>query len=259
MEFVDLTQPWDDDCPSWPTYPHPKTYYIKRKTDDRVNSQYLEIPNHNGTHIDGERHFVTSGKAIGEEPIDDLITPGAVVDISDSVEDFYLFSKDDILEQGVEIKRGDGLFIHTGYKKYAYHKPDADIERFFLKHPAPAFEFAEWCKEMEFTYIGIDVPSLDQPMNGAAREIRPDIANQAEEYYGEDLDALFPSENYQIMHNELLKNGILIVENIAGEIDSVLNQRLLLGCFPWRMIDVESSPCRVVGFMDPSAESNSPP
>ena len=248
MEPIDLTQPWDDDCPSWPTYPNPKTYYIKRETDHRVNAQMLEIPNHNGTHIDGERHFDMSGRGIGEVPLSEFVTEGVVVDVSDEVDDFGIYTKEDLLKQPVDIEKGDAVIVHTGYHKYAYNQPDADIERYFLKHPGPDLEFADWCLEMEFEWLGIDNGSMDHPMNGAIRGHRPDIAREAEDVLGEELDELFPEETYHIMHNKLFPEGIVHAENVGGDIEEVLNERVTLGCFPWRMVDVESSPCRMVAF-----------
>lgn len=250
METIDLTQPWDDNCPSWPTYPDPKTYYIKRLKDHKVNAQMLEIPNHNGTHLDGQRHFVTNGRAIGEEPLDKLVTEGVVVDISDRVDDFGIYSKDDLLAQDVEIREGDALIVHTGYHRYAYNQPEGDEERYFLKHPGPDLAFADWCLEMDFAWLGIDNGSMDHPMNGAIRSHRPDIARQAEAALGVDLEEQFPEETYHIMHNALFPEGIIHAENLGGGIESVLNQRVVIGCFPWRMVDVESSPCRIVAWPD---------
>jgi kynurenine formamidase len=239
---------WNDDCPSWPTYPDPKTYYIKRTSDHRVNAQMLEIPNHNGTHLDGERHFYMGGQPIGEVPLERLITDGVVVDLS-HMGDYDVYTKEDVLEQA-DVREGDALIINTGYHRYAYNQPEADLERFFLKHPGPDLEFAEWCLEMDFAYLGVDVGSMDHPMNTAIRAHRPDIAEEAEEVMGVDLEERFPDETYHIMHNKLFAEGLIHVENAAGEIDEVLNERLVLGCFPWRMIDVESSPCRLVAFRD---------
>ena len=249
MKVVDLTQPWDDNCPSWPGYPDPSTYFVKRLTDDKVNAQMLEIPNHNGTHLDGERHFVSNGRPIGEEPLDKLVTEGVVVDISDKVDEFGMYSKEDLLDQPVEIKEGDAVIVHTGWHKYGYNAEQADVEKYFLKHPGPKLEFAEWCLDMNFKWLGIDNGSMDHPMNGALRTHRPDVAKQAEEKLG-DLDELFPEDTYHIMHNKLFPEGMIHVENVGGEIEDVLNERVTLGCFPLRMIDVESSPIRLVAFRD---------
>lgn len=248
MEIIDLTMRWDDDCPSWPTYPDPKTYYIKRKSDHRVNAQMLEIPNHNGTHLDGERHFWMNGQPIGKVPLERLVTEGVVVDLS-HLGDYDVYTKEDVLEQA-DVREGDALIINTGYHRHAYNRPDADLEKYFLKHPGPDLEFAEWCLEMDFAWLGVDVGSMDHPMNTAIRPHRPDIAREAERVMGVDLDEYFPEETYHVMHNDLFAAGLIHAENAGGEIDEVLNERVVLGCFPWRMIDVESSPCRLVAFRD---------
>ena len=52
------------------------------------------------------------------------------------------------------------------------------------------------------------------------------------------------------MHVALFYVPIVHAENLGGDIDLVLNQRVTIGCFPWRFIDGESSICRIVAFVD---------
>ena len=92
-----------------------------------------------------------------------------------------------------------------------------DAARYFYRHPGPRGEFARWCLEMEFNWLGID--------------------------------AIFPSDDWQIMHRALFPRGMIHVENIGGDIGKVLNRRCMIGCFPLR-IEAESAPCRVAAFID---------
>jgi len=57
-----------------------------------------------------------------------------------------------------------------------------------------------------------------------------------------------PDEDYQVMHIPLFPKNIIHVENIGGEVDKVLNKRMIIGCFPWRFVGGESCICRVVAF-----------
>jgi kynurenine formamidase len=52
------------------------------------------------------------------------------------------------------------------------------------------------------------------------------------------------------MHIEVFPKPweIIHVENIGGEIDKVLNKRLILGTFPWKFQYGESAFCRCVAF-----------
>jgi hypothetical protein len=61
---------------------------------------------------------------------------------------------------------------------------------------------------------------------------------------------VFPPDHYQLMHIALFHCPIVHAENLGGDIDLVLNQRVTIGCFPWRFVDGESSICRIVAFVD---------
>lgn len=247
MELIDLTLPWTDDCPSYTGYPDAKTYFFMRSHNEQVNAQMLEIPNHNGTHLDGERHYYMNGPGVGEIPLETLVTEGVVVDISDRVDDFGVYTAEDLLAQPVEIRPGDALIVHTGYQRYAYHQPTADVQRKFLRHPGPDPAFADWCLEMDFAWLGIDAASMDHPINLLPKLDRPDVLAECEATLGDELDSF--GEGFDpIMHTELFRHGLVHVENVGGDIEEVLNERVVLGCFPWRMVDVESSPCRLVAF-----------
>ncbi len=52
------------------------------------------------------------------------------------------------------------------------------------------------------------------------------------------------------MHLELFNHGIIHAECLGGDIDLLLNQRAVIGAFPWRLVDGESCICRIVAFVD---------
>jgi kynurenine formamidase len=57
---------------------------------------------------------------------------------------------------------------------------------------------------------------------------------------------------YQVMHLELFPAGLVHAENLGGQIEEVSNQRLWIGCFPLRGIELESSMCRIIGLLPPA-------
>jgi len=65
----------------------------------------IKTSNHVGTHIDGQIHFFGSGKTIGQVPIKDWIGQGVVVDISDEVEDYSLYSPEMLMSKAESQKR----------------------------------------------------------------------------------------------------------------------------------------------------------
>ena len=66
--------------------------------------------------------------------------------------------------------------------------------------------------------------------------------------YGKSLEEFFPDDDYQLMHVDLFPDDIIHAENLGGEIDKVLNKRLIIGCYPWRFVGGESSICRIVAY-----------
>ena len=48
----------------------------------------------------------------------------------------------------------------------------------------------------------------------------------------------------------MFNDGIIHAECLGGDIDLLLNQRAVIGCFPWRLVDGESCISRIVAFVD---------
>lgn len=251
IKMYDLTQPLSHLTPPWPTYEPLQIKFFKRLSSNGANGQLITTSNHVGTHLDGSLHFCTHGRDIASVPLTELVGPAAVVDLSDIAEDYGIYTSKDITDR-VEVKKGDILIINTGYHKYSWDQPEADEVRYMVKHPGPMMEFADWCKEMEIKWIGVDCGSADHPMNTKIREWSPVQAKEADEFllekYGKGLNELFPASHYQLMHVQLFPINIIHAENLGGEIDKLLNKRTIVGCFPWRFVGGESSICRIVAF-----------
>jgi arylformamidase len=256
FRLIDLTQRLSVLTPPWPTYEPLQLKFFKRLAPNGANGQLITTSNHVGTHLDGPVHFCTRGGDIASLPLNGyLCGPGVVVDLSDMAEDYGLYSSKDV-EDRVEVREGDILIINTGYHRYAWDQPEADEVRYMIRHPGPQMEFADWAKQKKLRWIGVDCGSADHPMNTKIREWMPKEAEKADHFlkhkYGKGLDDLFPPDHYQLMHVALFHCPIVHAENLGGDIDLLLNQRVTIGCFPWRFVDGESSICRIVGFVEPA-------
>jgi arylformamidase len=253
MKLIDLTIPIGIATPPWPTYEPLQVKYFKRLAPNGANGQVLTHSNHVGTHLDGEIHFYTPGKDIASLDMDFLCGPGAVVDLSDAVGDYDIYTSE-MVEERVEIKEGDILIVHTGYHRYGWDHPTADEIRYMVKHPGPDREFAVWCREKKIKWIGVDCGSADHPMNTIIRDWMPRQAKEADAHfrkkYGQPLAERFDDSKYQLMHIELFPYGIIHAECVGGDIDLLLNERCTIGCFPWRFVDGESSIGRIVAFVE---------
>ena len=260
VKVYDLTMRLSIHTPPWPSYMPLGIQYFKRLAGAHIgqgaNGQILTTSNHVGTHMDGEIHFHASGRAIGQVPLNEWIGQGVVVDISDEVGDYDLYSPEMLMSKA-EIKKGDILIINTGYHKYGWDKEGSDELRYFVKHPGPGPDFHKWALEMKFKWIGVDCGSADHPMNTIIRKWHPGLFIEAEnklkeKYNGKSWDEVFPQdEYYQVMHLKLFPKKLVHAECVDGEIDKLNNKRAWIGCFPLRGIELESSMCRMVAFMPP--------
>jgi arylformamidase len=253
MKLIDLTIPLGIQTPAWPTYIPLQVQYFKRLAPNGANGQVLTHSNHLGTHLDGEIHFWGPGKDIASLDFDFLVHEGAVVDLSDVCGDYDVYTSK-MVEDRVEVKEGDILFIHTGYHHFGWDQPNADEVRYMVKHPGPDREFAEWAKKLKLRYIVMDCGSADHPMNTKIRDWMDKQAREADKVfsakYGMPLDQFYSEDKYQLMHLEMFNHHIIHVESAGGNVDLLTNQRVEMGFFPWRFVDGESCIGRMVAFVD---------
>lgn len=257
-KIYDLSQPLNQDAPFWPFYPPFEVKYFKRKPEHGVNAQYIQTSNHMGTHLDAPRHFVTAGKTIDQLPLDWLYGEGVIVDLSDTLDELDIFTPE-MIEERVEVKEGDILFIHTGWHKYAQFGSEADEEKYIHRHPGPHFDIVPWLLDKKIHLWGVDMVSTDHPMNlpigrflgKGGLEHWKKVTAQCEEKFGkENMDDLFPESAYQLTHNALFPHDCVHVENMGGDIGlpELQNKRLIVGAFPWKFKGGEAAFCRAVAF-----------
>jgi kynurenine formamidase len=253
MKTIDLTIPLGVGTPPWPTYEPLQVKYFKRLAPNGANGQLVTHSNHLGTHLDGEIHFYTPGKDMAQLEMDFLVNEGVVVDLSDAVGDYEVYTSQ-MVEERVDVREGDILIIHTGYHHFGWDHGTADEIRYMVKHPGPDREFADWAKAKKLRWIGVDCGSADHPMNTIIRDWMPRQARQAEqvfqEKYGMSLAEFYDDSKYQLMHIEMFPFHIIHAECLGGDIDLLCNRRATIGFFPWRFVDGESSIGRCVAFVE---------
>ena len=222
MKIYDLSQPTSILTPPWPTYEPLQVKFFKRLAPNGANGMLITTSNHVGTHLDGPMHFDTSGRDIASLEMSKLMGPGVVVDLSDIAEDFSIYTPQDIMDR-VEVKKGDILYINTGYHKYGWDQPEADERRYMLRHPGPSMDCVEWVKEMEIKHLAVDCGSADHPMNTKIRDWEPKEAEVCDAYmrekYGKGLDEIYHwPDTYQAMHIQVFVRPweCIHAENIGG-------------------------------------------
>lgn len=269
--WYDLTQPLSIFTPPWPGEMPLQVHFFKRLTGSwgggqGANGQLIEWSNNTGTHLVGPRAFHSGSRAIADIPLSDLCGEGVVVDISDVVSDYSLYTPQMITDR-VNVKEGDILLINTGYHKYGWDQPDVPnpnaqggIENkefgYYVRHPGPSPDFFQWALDMRLKLIGVDCGCAEHPMNTSIRYTHGREFEKAEaklkETHGQTWDELYPPEWYhELTHITMPKAGLLLAESLAGQLNELNNQRAWIMIQPIPFMEVESAWCRAVALQAP--------
>ena len=257
-EMLDLTLPFSVQTPQWANYEPLSIKYTKR-----VGGQYFGLGRNNAhcrasfhlaTHMDGEKHFHAAGRTIGQLPFETWFGPGVIADISDVVSDTSVYTPQ-MVEDVVDVRKGDILIIKTGWYKYGWDSPDSDEFRYMIRHPGPSPDFADWCIDKEIKWLGIDCVAMEHPMNTIQRIWHPKTFAEANqkliEQYGADWDELFPLDKYyQDMHLNLFPKGIIHAENLGYQLAEAENGRYYIACFVQKGMELASCWARMVAFKE---------
>lgn len=133
MKLIDLTIPLGIATPPWPTYEPLQVKYFKRLAPNGANGQLLTHSNHLGTHLDGEIHFYTAGKDMADLQMDFLVHDAAIVDLSDVVADYDVYTSE-MIESKVEVCElhadgGQWWSLHLSVRCHWYARYCADDGR----------------------------------------------------------------------------------------------------------------------------------
>jgi kynurenine formamidase len=255
-EMLDLTIPFSVQTPQWLNYIPLSVTYTKRVGGQFFgmgrNGSICNASIHLASHMDGEKHFYPNGRAIGEVPLEEWVGPGVIADISELVSNSSVYTPD-MIQQVVDIQKGDILIIKTGWSKYGWISPESDEFRYMVKHPGPSPDFSDWCVDMEIKWIGVDAVSADHPMNTIMRIWHPKTFEEANrkliEDFGKDWDEMYPLDKYyQDMHLNLFPKRIVHAENLGLDIESAESGRYYIGCYVQKAVEAESMWGRFVAF-----------
>ena len=84
--IVDLTHAFGEDTIYWPT--DTRGFRLEQLASGRTEAGFYYSANafctaeHGGTHLDAPIHFHEEGRAVDEVPLDDLVGPGVVIDVT---------------------------------------------------------------------------------------------------------------------------------------------------------------------------------
>ena len=258
LEMLDMTLPFSVQTPQWANYEPLSVKYTKR-----VGGQYFGLGRNNAhcrasfhlaSHMDGEKHFHSAGKTIGQMPFDYWFGPGVIADISHLVSDSSVYTPA-MIESVVDVQPGDILIVKTGYYRYGWNSPDSDEFRYMIKHPGPSPDFADWCLRKQIKWLAVDCVAMEHPMNTIQRLWHPQTFAEAnaklQAQYGKDWDEMYPLDRYyQDMHLNLFPKGIVHAENLGRDIAQAPSGRTFIAAFIQKGMELASCWGRFVAFKE---------
>lgn len=176
-EWIDLTHALDEDNVFWPTaneFAHVEVAHGQTEGGWFYSSYDLRLSEHGGTHLDAPEHFAEGRQTADQIPLDRLVGPAAVVDVSAACagDRDYRFTVQDLLdweEANGPLPEGAIVLFRTGFDQYwpdraAYLGTDKRGAKGVaeLHFPGLSEELARFLvDERDVAAVGLDTASLD--------------------------------------------------------------------------------------------------
>ena len=174
--IVDLSHAYGPSTVFWPT--SPTKFELERLAFGRTEGGYfyaantLSTPEHGGTHLDAPIHFSEAGRTTEQIPLEQLIAPAVVLDVSAraAADRDYLATRDDVLrfeKTHGPIERGTIVVLRTGWSRYwpnakAYMGDDTPGDASKLSFPSFGADAARvLVEERGVGALGVDTASID--------------------------------------------------------------------------------------------------
>ena len=174
--LVDLTYPFDEETIYWPTAPSgfelERLAYGPTAAGFFYSANAYCAPEHGGTHLDAPIHFAEGRQTADELPLERLVAPAVVVDVSEkaAAEPDYRLAPEDVAAFEAEhgaISEGTIVLLRTGWgeswgDRRRYLGDDTPGDASNLHFPAYGAEAARLLvEERGVAALGLDTASLD--------------------------------------------------------------------------------------------------
>lgn len=218
-KIIDLTFPIHEGMTTFPVSWHPfvEISQMGRHHIEHRETRKLVLGTHTGTHCDAPRHFIPAGKTIDQIPLETLMGPAALIDLTDikPKAEISLFE----IQKRIGALRPQRLVLRYGWSSH-WKKED-----YYSGHPFLSEEAARWLAGRGLKLIAMDTPMPDDPLNGRG------------------------SKNDSPIHKIFLGKNIILVEYLCN-LDKIKKRNFELIVLPLKVAGADGAPCRCVAIED---------
>ena len=174
--LVDLSHAYGPNTLYWPT--SASKFALSRDASGQTPGGFfyaansLSTPEHGGTHLDAPRHFSESGRTTEQIPLEQLVAPAVVIDVSKeaAANRDYRLTREAVLafeKANGPIARGSAVLLRTGWSRHwpnanSYLGDDTPGDASKLSFPSYGVEAAKLLvEERMVAALGIDTASID--------------------------------------------------------------------------------------------------
>lgn len=202
--LVDLSHPFSAECPRWPYFDKPEVTSAHTMAKSGVLTQWINVPQHTGTHCDAPRHVMEyefdgrRARYTHEMPLDAY--SGEAVCISIDIEPWGLIGAKELeagcVKANIDPSELEGmvLVLDTGM-----HKLYDDSKAYYHYSCGTGLEAGEWFVKHKVKCVAMDSQALDHPLHtamGLNGGTRLNLLGQTGETLVEEYKKLFSEEAY---------------------------------------------------------------
>jgi len=245
--LVDLSHPFGRGNPLWPSN---GDFHIDRVNHMPMHYRLLQTFNdfhmHNSTHADSPSHVIPESPYTHELPLENYY--GEAVCVSIPKKKWELITVEDLENATPEIKEGDWVLLNTGT-----HRRWGENDDYFMYSPGLSIEGAKWFVEKKVKGVGFDMQAIDHPcytymIDHGPGPFVPRLIEEYTEMFGHPPIEDFPE--WEPCHDILLRNNVMGIENLGGDLDKVTGKRFMFCAFPLRWYMGDGTIVRAVAFVD---------
>ncbi len=215
---MDLSLPLSSETATYPGDPRPQIEVFSTIERDGANVTRFSLSTHAGTHVDAPYHLLKQGKSVDELALDTFCGSAVTYDLTHKALGSCICPND--LDPNVIFQNGEIALFYT-----QSNDPTMNVST-ISRNTCLDTTLADWLIEKHVKAVGIDSMSVDS------------------------VETL---ENE--VHKKLLKNEIVIFENLSNNLRLLVGKRALFFGMPLRLERADASPVRAFALCEGDATS----